>query len=269
VSRARFCAQDPASRPGFAMPILCLRFLLLTAVAAAVGWGGAASAGTIDFDDVSFQHGTVIEPNQFAPLGVTITVDNFSGPDLGVIFDTNFGGATTDPDLVDPDHVNFPEDEDLGFALIIQENSKGCGDGVCNDPDDEGSRPAGKITLEFDIPLLSFGFDLIDVEPAASEDGRVSFFLEGALIDSIRWDEIECAVGPHCDPSVSFGDDKANRIDPFTAAKLGSEFDKVVIKLGGSGAIDTLQFTEVPEPSALWLLAGGVAALGAARRRRA
>ena len=42
--------------------------------------------------------------------------------------------------------------------------------------------------------------------------------------------------------------------------------DKVVIELGGSGAIDNLTFSHVPEPSTLLLSALGLAGLGAARR---
>ena len=101
-----------------------------------------------DFDTTDFKHGTVVS-NQYdsADFGnLTISADNINrtDPDYAVVFDsTTPKSATTDGDLVAP----FSNSSGLGTAnpgniLIIQENSPGCSTGICEDPDDEGRRPA-------------------------------------------------------------------------------------------------------------------------------
>ena len=69
---------------------------------------------------------------------------------------------------------------------------------------------------------------------------------------------------------VVYGDNSANRVVDVVT---GLPFDRVVIHLGGSGAIDNIQVgggaSPVPEPSAALLFSVGVVLSGTRLRRRA
>ena len=143
--------------------------------------GGVIQTQT--FNDLS--HGQIVD-NEFSNgiNGFTVSGANIGGgPDLIVAFDT-FEQNTADPDLEDPFNLGnantseiFRDLQDPNIsgssisrffdALIIQENgqedpnNKGFIDA---NPDDEGTRPAGTIQLDFESPISRFGFDLLDVE---------------------------------------------------------------------------------------------------------
>ena len=153
-------------------------------VMSTVGRGTVASADstyTIDFEQLL--HGQIVDE----PInGVHIWADNIGGgPDLAVIFDSRKRG-TADRDLEGPridgrgrirgswSKGNLGRRSILGNLLIIQEHGKDNGRGMISTrPDDEGSRPAGSLFFQFDKPVNSFGFDLIDVEgPEEYGNGR-------------------------------------------------------------------------------------------------
>jgi len=233
-------------------------------------FASTATALTLTFDEVGFVHGSLVT-DQYA--GLSITADNFNRSfDYAVAFDSN-ASHTRDPDLEAASggltswSGGNLEGEDLGIMLIIQENADGCsGDFVCNEPDDEGRRAAGTLTFDFgQMPVISFGFDLIDVESTTAENGSVTFFSGD---DQLSISFMDLLVG------FELGDNTANRILPF-APNFGDEldftpaFDRIVIELGGSGAIDNITFTPVPQPStALLLLLGLTGLAGSGRRRR-
>lgn len=227
-----------------------------------------AAAATITFDEVgTFAHGSVIN-TQLAPFGISsiVTTNVGGGPDLGVLFDAGFSGSTSDRDLLTPFDGGNISGSSNGLMLIIQENSHGCDDGVCNNPDDEGSRSAGRFEINFSTSVLSFGFDLVDVESSNVEFGSVVFY-DGSDSVNIDWTDFE-AGGAFAVPGLIFADNFANRIPEITAAELGlGAFDRIEIIMGGSGAVDTFTFQPIPEPTTAILFGLGLAGLAIGGRR--
>ena len=240
----------------------------LSAAAATLGaialLPAGANAVTLTFDDLGLVHGEVVS----AFDGVTIEATNYNrSHDLAVVFDSELTG-TSDKDLESASGGGTRWSggnllgEDLGLMLILQENDQGCNSGVCRDPDDEGFRAAGELRFVFDVPVSSFGFDLVDVENTTIENGAIRF--EGSSGGSVSIDFASFLGG------YELGNNTANRIDAFTAASVGLPdelFTEVVITLGGSGALDNVNFQPVPEPGTALTLGLGVAWLAHRRRR--
>jgi hypothetical protein len=226
---------------------------------------GPAGALTLDFDD--FVHGEAVAQQLQIMLGVQLTTLNVPrGHDLGIAFDTNVASSeTTDDDLLfsggwaggnlagEPVH-----DPMLNRILIIQEDASRCGPSgdtyICDDPDDEGGRPAGWFRFDLPDAYDHFAFDLVDVEDAMTEKGMVVFTYEGG-------DERVYAFEDFA--GVAWGNRTANHID---LGDVGM-YDRVVIHIGGSGGVDNLVMT--PEPGTIALLGLGLAGLSIASRRRA
>ena len=238
-----------------------LSFMTTALVVGAIG-PAAVHALTIDFED--FSHGDVID----IAAGVTITADNFELPsvsDYAVAFDSELTG-TADADLESAlggatrwSGGNL-QGEELGIMLILQENPSGCDTGVCDSPDDEGSRPAGTLTLDFAIATPFLGFDLVDIESTVSENGELTLTDSTGASQTLSFASLLAGL--------EIGNNTANRIAPIDASDLGLE-DIVTAEflLGGSGAIDNI--TIVPEPGPALLMALGLSGLGYAGRRRA
>jgi len=224
----------------------------ITAITLAAGIASVANASEqIDFSGLV--HGDIVA-EQYAGMGVHISAMNLNQPfDIAAIFDTGLS-STSDPDLEGPWSMgNIDLNTELGNVLIIQENDNG-------DPDDEGGRPAGEIQFDFDFTVRSFGFTVADVESDDLEHSVVSFYLNGALIESIGFGEFE-ASGSYDNGSI-YGNNSINSISEFEVA---GDFDRVVFNVGGSMAFDNIQFT-VPAPGSLALLGLG-GAMGFRRRR--
>ncbi|MDX2146720.1 MAG: hypothetical protein SFZ23_04290 [Planctomycetota bacterium] len=233
---------------------------VLGAVAAATA--GAAHAAVFDFE--GFEHGRIIN-TQLAPA-LTVSANNFNKSfDLAITFDSNRTADPNDPDLLFPwDRGNLAPTTRLGNLLILAENNRGAADGVLDDPDDEAGTPAGEFTFTFANAVSVFGFDIVDVENATSENGRIQLFQGNSLVVEMAFSELVNPSSAYYDPSVVLGDNSANRIRPFSATTLGAAgFTRAVIRLGGSGAVDNLV---VPAPAAATLF--GLALVGAGRRRR-
>ncbi|MGB7161266.1 MAG: PEP-CTERM sorting domain-containing protein [Tepidisphaeraceae bacterium] len=236
-----------------------------------------SNAATINFD--SRKHGQVITDDYLLSKGVVFSAVNFQGgPDLAVAFDSG-RSQTDDHDLEDPWNVgNIPSSTRLWKILIVAENDIDLNrDGLLDHPDDQGSTPAlglaGQLELDFAAPHRTFGLDLVDVEPG-DEIGFIAFHLRGVEIARVGFDEFITPASPFYDPTIVFGDNSANRIQPITAEQLNIvAFDKVVVGTGMCLAIDNLNFQlydgalpSVPEPSALAAI--GLAFTTWARRRR-
>ena len=217
----------------------------------------AALADTITFDEPlqDLEHGEIVDTD-FA--GLTITAVNPTRAfDLAIVFDTTVMG-TSDPDLEDPFTAGNAAGEILGNALIVAENQTGCADDVCDDPDDE-RRTGGALLgfeLAFDFDLTAFSLTAIDLESGQAGGASLTFFDDGAQVGQVLFSAFECNVGVFCDPTVDFaGNNSANHLPEVTAAMLGAAaFDEVHVDLNGSGSIDNLGFTPVPEPALGWLL---------------
>jgi len=235
-----------------------VRSITVVAVAALAG---SVQAQTIDFN--SLEHGRIVN-TQYTSVGVSISANNLARSfDLAVAFDTQRTG-TADPDLEDAwDRGNIPANTLLGKILIIQENNTGIGDGIANSPDDEGSRPAGELIFNFSRPMTKFGTDIIDVESDVAESGGLKFYRNNNLLAYVTWANFLNPASSYYDPSIVLGDNSANRIAPIFASRFGVDgFDKVVVKMGGSGGVDNIV---LPTPASAMLLAG----LVGLRRRRA
>ena len=230
-----------------------------------------ASSVSADVTDFSgMQHGQIIQASTFALSGMQITATNFRLPGaMPMVFDTTFIN-TADPDLEGPPWAggNLPTNTVLGNVVIIPENLVDAdNDGIVDDPDDEGARPAGELVFSFASPIASFGFDVIDIEGVVQERTSIDFVTGGTIVGSMSFVDLEDQLSPFYDPTIAFGNNSLNRIAPLLASDFGvTGFDSVVIHLGGSGAFDNIVTTAVPSPATGALLVFAGAAAG--RRRR-
>ena len=230
-----------------------------------------ATGFVLNFED--HPAGTIID-DEYAAQGVHISVQrSSSGPAVATLYDTARSGEP-DPDLQNPFDVgNLAPLGPGGNVLIIPENrTDRDDDGLIDQPNDEGSRPAGQFTFDFDMPVEAFGFNLVDVEGPEEYDRNsgyfASFYLNGGLEARVGFGSFIDPDSPFYDPSVEYGNNSANVISPITARELGLPyFDRVVLNFGGSGGTDNILFTPIPEPSAVAVL-GILPALALMRRRR-
>lgn len=233
--------------------------------AGVVAMAAGASAGISGYDLEGLQHGEIVTTQL---PGLTISADNPNRPfDLAIIFNSNLP-STIDPDLEGPNWAmgNLSPSTNLGNLLILAEtNVDNNGDGLIDEPNDEGNRPvAGSIFIDFDARQQFFGFDLVDHEPAV-ENSMIRFFANGLLVGEIHFNDFANPASLFYDPTVAFGNNSANRIAPIDIAQLGgSAFDRVEFRFGGSGAVDN--FNLIPSPGAA-ALAGVAMVLGVGRRR--
>ena len=228
----------------------------------------AARAVILDFEDfgtTDFQHGTVVN-SQYS--GVTISAVNLGAggtnpdgtliPNLAVVFDSRLN-PTRDPDLQDP--FSGPLDSAFrpGNILIIQENDFGCfDDGICNRPDDEGTRPSGALIFEFDDPVELTSLDFFDIENFPNND-------EDSGLTQIRFlDQFDNELFTSVDIPGTGGDRTWDRLF-FTGI---SGIRKLEVNLYGSGAIDRLDYSVVPLPASAWLFGSALLGfIGYSRRR--
>ena len=241
----------------------CSKVLVPCAIAALAS---CASAGLLDFSGV--QHGEIIT-NQFsASHGVTISAVNFNRThDLAIAFDSNETG-TADDDLESPfTGGNLPSTTNLGNLLIISTNDTDSNnDNILDSPNDEGARPAGELIFDFAIAQTEIGFDLVDVENVTAENGLVEFYLGGSQVgDTVSFADFTDNSSDYFRAGVAYGNNSANHITPLTAGEVGfTEFDRVVVTMGGSGGIDNLVYVPTPGTGAL---VAGAALIGVRRRR--
>lgn len=260
--------------------------LTLALVGAALLAAAPAQAGVIDFEvdgsGAAILLGDVINTQYAAgifgaPPGIGATFSAINpnrSHDFLVAFDTDnpTGG---DSDLAGPflpGNNNTTGEGALspGNVLIIQENTDSCtpdGNGGytnCSDPDDEGRRPAGTISVVFTDAVSLVSMDLFDIElleNGMTENNRIRLYSDAAKTLPINIDFFTPAMGSGNAANnkwdrVMFGVDDVMAID---------------INFNGSGALDNIVFdygVPVPAPGALILLGLGMLGLGMTRRTR-
>lgn len=250
-----------------------LPLLLAFALSLVLGWAGQAAAVTFTTGFEGLADGEIVTTDI---AGVTISVDNVGGgPDLAVIYDSSVvhpgPTADKDPDLEAPWAAggNLGVNTVLNNLLVIQENSTGCGDGVCDEPDDEGSRPAGTLTFDFGANLFrEWGWDFVDVEGPVEFGpyggfgaARILFANSTGIVANITF-----AALNSFEPTIVWGNHRANRIYLNSADLGGISFNTVIYKMGGSGGIDNI--IAVPEPGTAMLIAALALGVVAVARRK-
>ncbi len=194
----------------------------------------------LDFDESStgiplgLKPGEVIT-NQFASIGVTIeAVNEFVGPggepeqnhpDKAILFDSA-NPTGNDPDLATPNPGVPSNDQPLGLLLILAEDDiDNNTDGYVDDPDDE--EEGGEIRFFFASDVTILSARLVDVD--ASE------------VTSLRcFDQFDVQIANVIVPTGSDG--AVQSVFPNV-----SGVRRVVLDLGGSGALSDLRFC--PDPA--------------------
>lgn len=209
------------------------------AAGAVIALAGSASAGLITLDwetdgsGLALPAGSIIDETTYAPLGIEISTLDAAGDAFNAIIFDGANPTGNDSDL------SFPQ---FGNILIIPENlDDDDNDGLVDDPNDEGSRPAGEISFDLDFLGSDFAMTFLDGEEASD----VEFFLNGMLVGTA--------------PILDAGNASIQTVS-FDA----SSFDAFTVNFGGSGAIGDISFVPAPGAAAL----AGLAGLVGIRRRR-
>ena len=230
-------------------------------VCAVVGLGvvSAAHAEPIEATFESLVHGEIIT-SQFSDVGMSIEALNFHLPEaMPIAFNTAYIN-TADPDLQGPPWAggNLAPGTILGNVIIVPENMTDANnDGIVDNPDDEGARPAGELSFAFDEMITGFGFDVLDIEGVTQEATMLEFFRYGDSMATISFDEFVDPLSPYYDSSIEFGNNSANRISMITAESMGFDgFTSVLIHLGGSSAFDNIVTIPAPGSAAVLALSG-------------
>lgn len=227
----------------------CIKTTFLATLLAVIS--PLATSGIINFDN--YAAGTIIDDEYSLSNGVIFNGVNVArnADNLAVIFDTNnYTGG--DSDLAAPFFNNSNlGDLSPGNVLIIHENPNTCNATICTNPDDEGRRPAGYFNIDFSEAITLNSIDFFDIESQETNNNTlVSLF-------DINGDQI--SPNTFYTPFTG-GNNQWERLD-FGISGIHS----MQIKLHGSGAIDNISYTTVPEPATLAIFALGL--IGLATRR--
>ncbi len=269
------------------------------------GTGNGTGNGTVNanhplVNDPPFtNHGFVVTTttgfNQTTGTAGTISVgitaddpppDTPAENDLAVIFDTRLpntsdgdledplGAATAEgqpgflPYPVTPGNGSFGAGIRPGHVLIRNANSTGCGDGVCDNPNDDNNGAVFNV----DFSAFAGGVSLLTIDVLDLDDESAT----DELLTLALFDESDNQIGSDLEIlGEDIGNGNIARLDlqHFFAGNAG--VGRLQIELSSSGAWTNLAFattmsppTQVPEPGSLALLAFGLAGLGLVHRRR-
>ncbi len=199
---------------------------------------------------------------------------NLAEQHLGAaIFDSTPGGVNSGPGAPDPDLL-----VDLGNILILQdaENPQQTVPGIFDLPDDDF--PGGTITVQFNYPVYLTSIDLVDIDQLLGA--------EVTLFDSLgnirnydvsnNWTFDINVDGPSGYDTLDLttlapqqgeggGTAIATEIAPFGGFNP-QDVVAMQIVIEGSGGIDNIKGTVIPEPVTMTLL--GLGGLGILSRRK-
>ncbi len=248
-----------------------------TLAAACLSANGQTSfTHSIGFDDMGYQHGSIVEPGaysgfQYLSPQISVTPPQ-GGFNKAVIFDTvsaKGDSRVEDQDLI-PNGIGNRGNANYGNVAIIQENTSfTVSNGRINDPfkkvDDHAN--GGKFTFDLNpgasVTVDAIRVDLIDIESA----GQIKIVAYGAN-GSFTWTGADLKA---MDNSIVYADKSANRTSFLTASQAGlSSITKFDIVSTTSFAVDNLTFkgTVVPEVSSSFLTAASGLLLCFRRRRQ-
>ncbi|MEQ9672049.1 PEP-CTERM sorting domain-containing protein [Coleofasciculus sp. G2-EDA-02] len=184
----------------------------------------AAVVKTIDFSE--FSPGEVVTGamTEHATLSVSEQGRVVAGIDPArplrelMIFDTTCGGGPASNCTGGDDDLFFGNQ--FGNSLIISQDN--------NSASPNDSQIGGIITFDFKMPVSFIGFNLLDDEEESTE---VTLFNGDTVVQVISG-----IVGP--------GNNSEIFVNGFTSAPV----TRVSIDLPGSGAIDNITYSKVPEP---------------------
>lgn len=239
--------------------------------------GQISFTNSIGFDDMGYQHGSIVEPGAYSgfqyvspQIGITPPPGGFN---KAVIFDTvgaKGKSGVEDTDLF-PNGTGNRGNATYGNVAIIQENTSfTTTNGRINDPFNKVDDHANGGTFTFNlnpgagVTVDSIRVDLIDVESAdqikiVAYGANGSFTWTGAALKAL-------------DNTIVYGDASANRTSFLTASQAGlSSITKFDIVSTSSFAVDNVTFkgTVIPEVSSSFLTATSVLLLCFRRRRQA
>ncbi len=193
-----------------------------------VSIGAAPCPYLVNFDERTFGEPLPLQTgewitNQFADIGLTIAANNAvpGHPNKAILFDSEHptGG---DPDLMTPGY-GFNNTVPLGKVLIIAENDVDENmDGLVDVPDDESG--GGAMIFSFADNVELHGFTILDI------DGSEFDYFEA-------FDSNHVLIGTQQIPPM--GDNSVIQFDvepPLPGVR------RVVLNLGGSGAVTRLRF---------------------------
>ncbi|GEA11927.1 hypothetical protein [Alteromonas sp. KUL49] len=244
------------------------RVVMTVAFSLCVFGNAYASVQVLDFTTAAngdvISNGQIID-DEYSEWGVTVSSCSLNGSQMteanhingncvggtenvSVAFDTSLSG-TLDPDLefVFDNGVYRANEgsQDIyeplqiagagagpGSVLILHERPYECSNGVCANPDDEGTRPAGFFAFDFAEPTAIVSLDFFDIEyneaNTATKVSSLYFHLsDGSIVQS---DVVDTGDG---------GYERVEYANMFDVVKL-------VVNMPGSGAINNLVFGQNP-----------------------
>lgn len=230
---------------------------------------GQASAQTTVYDFSGLPHATVVT-DQIPGLTISADNPNPNVEDAAIIWD-----YSARPDLADGGHFgppwttgNRPLDTVLGNGVTLLGNTSFTL---------ENRRPAGMLIFEFDEPVESLQFTVVDIEGPTEFRTDSGFFLDFFSGDDelgrVFFGDLLTPGNQFYDPTIEFANGSINQIGPFLASDFGAQsFDEVRLSLGGSSTlaqITTQGATAQPVPTPGAVAGGlGLMTLIAGRRRR-
>ncbi|MGB0631596.1 MAG: hypothetical protein ACPGRZ_12970 [Alphaproteobacteria bacterium] len=246
---------------------------------AAFAFSTQAATITLDFDAASdgeiISDGTSSNP-AYSGIGIT-ALNTGGGPNLAVAYDSE-GAIGRDSDLEENRYASkftnagtgTTGHTGFGNVLVVQENSWGCSDGVCNYADDEAGGGALRFAFEDEYQVKSFDyFDIDGIPDQQAETIIVKLFTDPNFdwSDAVNGSDVFLVDGV-----LSTGGDNTYRTHVLTNNQFvyGIEF-----VFSSSGAIDNIVLETasntsdpIPAPAMFPVFLAGFAAMRVLGRRK-